>query len=292
MGSVKRTEGTDPPAAVDASRKSGRRQKKWIATSNVGGFLFVLTILLAFSCFRVKLPTKVLVSSIDGKISTHDSHSHLASTMPDQSMRLCWENPFAKNVNASLEEVGSAIDKWIANSTAIETSLARIVDNSKHPHTRFQAFEVMGGGCTQTDCIGGACKRDVSKIMCGSAQELKAPCVVYSIGGNNQWQFELDVLRKTPCEVHTFDCTGERERFKVPEDPRLHFHFVCLGIENKNNTEVVGMGGEFWTLEKMTETFNHTKIDLLKTDIEGYEWVSSLSARHATHKNYQSSPQH
>jgi len=208
--------------------------------------------------------------------------------MPDQSMRLCWENPFAKNVNASLEEVGSAIDKWIANSTAIETSLARIVDNSKHPHTRFQAFEVMGGGCTQTDCIGGACKRDVSKIMCGSAQELKAPCVVYSIGGNNQWQFELDVLRKTPCEVHTFDCTGERERFKVPEDPRLHFHFVCLGTENKNNTEVVGMGGEFWTLAKMTETLNHTKIDLLKTDIEGYEWPMFNSWPIGSEKSYES----
>jgi len=131
------------------------------------------------------------------------------------------------------------------------------------------------------ECIGGECRFDTSKITCGAASALEAPCVVYSVGGNNQWQFEMDVLAKTPCEVHTFDCTGDIERFQVPENPRLHFHHICLGTENKE-TEL----GEFWTLDKMTKTLNHTKIDLFKMDIEGYEFPLLQNWPHRDYKAY------
>lgn len=130
------------------------------------------------------------------------------------------------------------------------------------------------GSCDEV-CIGGACRQDTLKTSCGVNEgEMKSPCVVYSIGGNNQWEFELDVLTKTPCEVHTFDCTGPIERFKKPEHNRLHFHHVCLGQRNKPGPEAETPkgSGEFWTLEKMQTSLNHSQIDLFKADIEGYEW--------------------
>ena len=131
------------------------------------------------------------------------------------------------------------------------------------------------GGCTQ-NCIGGPCRNDKSKITCGVNKEvMEAPCVVYSIGSNNQWQFELDVLAKTPCEVHTFDCTGPKERFKKPDNDRSHFHHVCLGTKNVDAPAPEDRGavhGEFWTLSKMQQTLKHTQIDLFKADIEGYEF--------------------
>ena len=91
----------------------------------------------------------------------------------------------------------------------------------QHNHKRFDAFAVMGQGCDQ-QCIGGACRQDTSKITCGVTHDnMVAPCVVYSIGGNNQWQFEQGILDHTPCDVHTFDCTGPITRFdKKPNTVR------------------------------------------------------------------------
>ena len=86
---------------------------------------------------------------------------------------------------------------------------------------------------SQKQCIGGKCRDDDSKIVCGinllkkgkeeeQEQHLQRQqhnnnnCVIYAIGGDNQWDFELDLLDKTPCEIHTFDCTGDIKRFQIP----------------------------------------------------------------------------
>lgn len=188
--------------------------------------------------------------------------------------RICTQNQYAKSLNMSLSDYVASMDDWLNNMIEREHN---VVKNSygpgwrqdlpmPHTHKRFDAFQAMGS-CEMT-CIGGECRQDTSKQVCGVDEgTMQAPCVVYSIGGNNQWEFELDVLKRTPCEVHTFDCTGSRKRFKKPDNPRLHFHYVCLGTKNpKSGT------GEFWTLDKMTKTLGRDQIDLFKIDIEGYEW--------------------
>ena len=35
----------------------------------------------------------------------------------------------------------------------------------------------------------------------------RAQCVVISIGSNGEWEFEEDIVKRTRCTVHTFDCT-------------------------------------------------------------------------------------
>ena len=91
----------------------------------------------------------------------------------------------------------------------------------ENTHKRFDAFAVMGKGCEQ-QCIGGSCRQDTSKITYGVTENMVAPCVVYSIGGNNEWQFEQGILDHTPCDVHTFDCTGPITRFdKKPDTVRM-----------------------------------------------------------------------
>lgn len=158
---------------------------------------------------------------------------------------------------------------------------------NEHDHKRFRAFEELAS-CLDEACIGGPCGSDTSKVMCGlavlnggrgsaggeaaataaaDAASGKTGCVVYSIGGNNQWEFEMDILARTTCEVHTFDCTGAIERFIVPKNGRLHFHHECLhgGTGPKP-------GPNFLTLAEMTHKYNHTQIDLFKMDIEGFEW--------------------
>lgn len=213
-------------------------------------------------------------------VKANSNHHFLA----DQTMRLCKQNPYAPALKLPLTEYGEMMDNWIDNKIAIEKDLVYRTLDDAWDHTRFEAFEVMGG-CKEdkVDCIGGKCKEDESKIMCGATTALEAPCVVYSIGSNNQWEFEMDILAKTPCEVHTFDCTGDRERFAVPDDPRHNFHYVCLGTKNKETED-----GEFWTLDKMTKTLKHKKIDLLKMDIEGYEFPLLQDWPENTEKRYDS----
>lgn len=248
----------------------------------------ILSIPLLLVCITV--PTYIHLHGVEeGHLKRNGSHSWEHAVLPVSTLatsdanRLCDQNPYAKTLSAPLSEYEKQMDTWLLDKTAIERNLTSSTFGFDHDHKRFDAFRVMGEGCEQT-CLGGECRSDESKISCGIQKGLamtkestsistsmvsssSSPCIVYSIGSNNEWGFEKDVLKKTPCEVHTFDCTGERDRFEPPDDPRLHFHFICLGTTNALKDT-----GEFWTLEQMQKRLNHLQIDLLKIDIEGYEW--------------------
>jgi hypothetical protein len=130
--------------------------------------------------------------------------------------------------------------------------------------------------CKDLQCIGGACSEDRSKIACGMDHLSRLDkCVVYSIGSNNFWEFEQDILKRTNCDVFTFDCTGSLSRFKVPNEERLHFHHICVGaqsLKGKGEEGCTGnaeLCGDTWTLEEIQQHLGHSKVDLLKLDIEG-----------------------
>ena len=90
-------------------------------------------------------------------------------------------------------------------------------------------------------------------------------CVIYSIGSANQWDFELDVVERTNCSVHTFDCTISNTTLP-PESirDRVTFHHVCLGDKNE---------GKFLTWESLhSVTGMKGSPNYLKMDIEGFEF--------------------
>lgn len=196
-------------------------------------------------------------------------------------MRICQQNYFIDSVQPTFLEISTKMDQWLSQEQEIERSLVyetrHNVTHNDYTPKRFSAFQEMAT-CNQT-CVGGICGADESKIICGLAN-LREPCVIYSIGGNNQWAFERDLLQKTACDIHTFDCTGPLLRFNPPKNERLHFHHVCLGVKSLPAPTNVTMGksnndmllGEVWTLEEMQSTLHHNRIDLLKMDIEGFEW--------------------
>jgi len=188
---------------------------------------------------------------------------------------ICHANPYAGALQESLEDVAVKMDSWMAN-LALHQQKAASASMFRHTHDRFFPFDANMATCKSTTCVGGTCRADTSKIVCGLEQLTEQQqCVVYSIGGNNQWEFELDILRKTPCQVHTFDCTGPAGRFQQPNNPNLYFHHVCLGTQHEDAPKsCVGKKkcGETWTLLDMQQHLNHDRIDLFKIDIEGYEW--------------------
>jgi len=52
-------------------------------------------------------------------------------------------------------------------------------------------------------------------------------CVVYSLGSNDQFDFEEAVLQRSNCSVHTFDCTSNAPPKQLSH--RHHFHDTCIG---------------------------------------------------------------
>ena len=102
----------------------------------------------------------------------------------------------------------------------------------------------------------------------------------------------MQLLKKTKCHVHTFDCTGQPTRFnKKPNHDHLHFHHMCIGSTPAKGhlatnpsqcTKTHDLCGDTYTLEQIQNMFNHTTIDLLKLDIEGWEWpIFDIESTHA-----------
>lgn len=108
---------------------------------------------------------------------------------------------------------------------------------------------------------------DGGKWTCG-INTLTAPCHVFSIGSNGNYQFEEDILKNTPCAVSTFDCTMKnRGGGKVLHSSRHKFYLKCLGSEEKaaSDEDFVSMRGAKALAEAET-------VDFLKIDIEGFEF--------------------
>lgn len=143
---------------------------------------------------------------------------------------------------------------------------------------RFHMLGPLGPQCrTALESYGA---EDDEKRACGlqqlqkinqvtSEDGKKHACVIYSVGSNNQWGFEEDIIKKTDCKIETFDCTLPKN-FQLPSHlkGRVRFHPLCLADADY---EIDGRKFVSWTtLNKITGVA--TQPTFLKMDIEGYEF--------------------
>lgn len=106
-------------------------------------------------------------------------------------------------------------------------------------------------------------RADGGKWLCSMA-ELRAPCTIYSLGSWGDIDFEEAISSNTPCETFTFDCTVPPERMPKALPPRTFFEPVCIGEDKAD--------GSFQSLTTIAKRLGHSKVHLLKMDIEGYEY--------------------
>lgn len=95
----------------------------------------------------------------------------------------------------------------------------------------------------------------------------KEECNIFSIGGNDQWDFEVQVLRKIPGFVtHTFDCTLKDDTpRRKPQSKKVKFYPHCIG---SNDTKA-----PYLPYEQLVEaTQTKSPPSLLKMDVEGFEY--------------------
>lgn len=115
---------------------------------------------------------------------------------------------------------------------------------------------------------------DGGKWVCDLPTLLHKPkCLVYSIGSNGEFAFEVGLLdlMDGQCEIHVFDVnTFTNHGYPEASFKQLHRH--TWGIGNKN--EVLSKGIVMKTLLNTMLEFGHIgrTIDILKIDIEGWEY--------------------
>jgi hypothetical protein len=98
-------------------------------------------------------------------------------------------------------------------------------------------------------------------------------CVIYSFGSNGDTSFEEALLNTTKCSVWTFDPTLDASKLaKVNAVAGLNFTSVGLA-DLDGEMAIAGNVLPVRTLHTLMRERGHTWVDLLKMDIEGWEWT-------------------
>ena len=107
-------------------------------------------------------------------------------------------------------------------------------------------------------------------------------CVVYSIGSNGDFQFELGMETKMgvgTCEYHIFDM-GDYEKDMPKELERGYYHRWGIKAQEEHSGLDHGPpkpGQEYYGLKDTIQMLGHEtldSIDVFKMDCEGCEWTS------------------
>ena len=125
---------------------------------------------------------------------------------------------------------------------------------------------------------GGKWLCDPYAILGTKRHEGGDPCLIYSIGSNNEFSFEEDVHSLfSDCEIHTFDHTVD-----FPDNPPfVNYHAWGLaefdvGEVRSKGDKIALQSGTLYSFPTIMKALGHEKrrIHALKIDIEGFETVA------------------
>lgn len=99
------------------------------------------------------------------------------------------------------------------------------------------------------------------------------PCLVYSFGINNDFSFDDHMADRYNCEVHSFD-PSMTDTAEGKRKQKQWFYHIGLG----DQTQTMANGWKMTTLKDLLKNHGQTeaKIDILKIDIEKYEWQTLI----------------
>ena len=106
-------------------------------------------------------------------------------------------------------------------------------------------------------------------------QQQRQECVVYAAGLADSVGFENYMASSVGCRVHGFDCTvlGAKPHWNFT------FHDTCIGqpldFESHSHSLIkrqADISLSFKRLDTIKAELGHSHVDILKMDIEGFEW--------------------
>ncbi|KAF9039870.1 methyltransferase domain-containing protein [Panaeolus papilionaceus] len=114
---------------------------------------------------------------------------------------------------------------------------------------------------------------DGGKWVCGLSRVAeKNDCIVYSFGINKESSFEYEILQGTShCQIWGYDFSVDSFGPEIPTRLSHRTHFSAYGLSGADKHSP-GDNPPMWTLESLMARNGHEHIDILKIDIEGWEF--------------------
>jgi hypothetical protein len=221
---------------------------KWILVS-----LFILVIILYLFYSRVqsentppippqnirpvlKAPTSILIESM---ISPHLKYCSRNPFLAQHSKEevIAYEKHYFEWWQTRYEKLFNLLTDYYYNpGVNIENPAAENYDNLNAHRAGDGLLEIIYDVTLPFPCPSGlkawGASAGTAKILCGLASVGQSePCVVYSLGSRNTFDFEESVSRDTNCQIYTFDCTSEPPPNKIA---RVQFEKFCFGPPNNN----------------------------------------------------------
>jgi len=213
------------------------------------------------------------------------------SSHTTHSMRACG-NTYAGNIwirrfvlDARSPRLNACLRSTGKDAKCAQTPL---VDDAP-PRAKHKIFEPLGnlsrpptscGLASYPELVEGSKKGDDDKILCSiMLRELRPDDVIVSIGSNNEFGFEEQMLGCTNSHIATFDCTVANATNK-PLTSRVSFHPYCIGLADTTNyrtwtslSELALQAAQLHSVAAGINKARPPRIAVLKADIEGWEWV-------------------
>ncbi|SJL14423.1 uncharacterized protein ARMOST_17880 [Armillaria ostoyae] len=114
---------------------------------------------------------------------------------------------------------------------------------------------------------------DGGKWVCGLSRVQEKPnCVIYSVGINYESSFEAEILANTRhCEIWGYDYSVKSFGPQIPRSLASRTHFFPYGLAGSDKVATDDSPPMF-TLESIMAMNGHSHIDILKIDVEGWEF--------------------
>ncbi|KAI1860255.1 uncharacterized protein JN550_011633 [Neoarthrinium moseri] len=130
---------------------------------------------------------------------------------------------------------------------------------------------------------------DGGKVVCGmsryektspgpsSEQNIAPPLIVYSFGVNDDSSFEARLLERTNAEIWGYDYSVDAWAKDIRRSQLSRAHFKKAGLGKKTDEK---SNPPFYTVQDLMHANGHNYVDIVKMDIEGFEFdvLSSLTA--------------
>ena len=198
--------------------------------------------------------------------------SSVTVTAADPGRRAPPSAPSAAALAAAYARQREAGDRLLSSMRAAPDAWTRGIVHSTHGALWVDPFRDFYRCPGVVEKVGRL--SDGGKWVCGVDTLLQRPgCVIYSFGSNGDTSFEEALLNTTKCSVWTFDPTLDASKLaKVNAVAGLNFTSVGLA-DLDGEMAIAGNVLPVRTLHTLMRERGHTWVDLLKMDIEGWEWT-------------------
>jgi len=199
-------------------------------------------------------PSKTLTSSSKKQVVSYEMCDNEVTRSLGDGFKKTLQERFAWGFSFSrFQNVQTSIDALVAKAT-------------EAGWIRFDFFGQVIANCPTLKSLGNG---DEEKRICWDSRMDKENqgCIVYSFGSNNQYDFELNVVRQTKCSIQIFDCTVTDVRMPPEVAARSVFNKICLD----KTTYKDASGRQFMKYRDVVKLVGSAPT-YLKMDIEGFEY--------------------